>query len=400
MPALTGLERVYQKELKKKLQSLNKSKWLIPFAWFYTGFYLVLLASAIFGIVIGLIPTVVIKNAEYSEEVRPYMYGAVFLGILGICIERIYTSHKHKIPLLRDSKFLPFLMAFVFSLVIYAGAWYLGSQYIGGQLNADLLSRIGIMIGIVLLLSIPYFGFNNYDEKFRNHYKSLAVGKTQSLLELSLEYNTQDRIASSTFAKSKLYPTEDFAHYNTSDKFVGRTEKLRFEFCQVDTWDHRKVGNRVKIMPLFKGVFFRISIKEHFDGQTVWPSEEVKKLREGQVTEVLNNSLGRTDISFSPVYIGETELYSTHPDEAKKYFTNELIGKVNKLKQQFNSDVSISLVDDSLFIAIPLPEDIFWPGTNANLDDYKKLEEHIDKVEQLISIAKIGDLILAEKDKT
>lgn len=399
MPALTGLERIYQKELKKSLRSLNRQKWLLPFAWFYRGFYLLLLASAVFSIIIGLIPEAVFKGESSNEQMHTYMYIFVFLAILGICVERVQHAHKHKISALRNSKILPLLLALLFSIIIYAGAWYLGTTYVGGTLNSELLGRIGTLMGITLLLSIPYFSFKDFDEKFRNNYKALVIGKTQSLIELGLEYNTQDRIASSTFAKSKLYPTEDFAHYNTSDKFVGRTEKLRFEFCQVDTWDHRKVGKKTKIMPLFKGIFYRINVKEHFDGQTVWPPEEVRNARGDQMTEVLNSSLGRTDISFIKVDINDKlRVYSTDPDEAKKYITEEFIQKIEGAKKRYNSDISISLIDDNIYMALPMESDIFWPGNKANLDDYSQIEAYMAKVEELVKLNEIGDIIIATRE--
>lgn len=386
MPALKGLERIYQRELKKPLKRFNWLKWLVPFAWLYTTFFLLLTTAAVFSLVLAFIPVVDLGLNQDKERVELGMYIAAFLGILGISWERIsnYLSFRHK--LLRESKLISFLLAVVFAGVIFVAAWYIGTNYLGHQLDGELMGKLGILIGVGIALSIPYFALVNYSEKFRNQYKSVVITKLLPLMDLNLEYNTVDRIPSSSFVKSKLYPCGEIAHYGTSDKFVGRSDDLRFEFCQIDVADHRKVGSRTRIMPRYKGLFFRLEVKTHFDGQAVLPSDELRKTAAGNMVGVLNGMLTRTDIAFSEVELTDgTLIYSTHPEEAKKLFTPLLLAEIKALRDKFNSDVSLSWAEDNVYITIPREGDYFWQG-NGNLDNYKTLEEHMDKIDTLVQV--------------
>lgn len=386
MPALQGLERVYHRELKKPLKRLNILKWLVPFAWFYTTAYLLLVISLVFSIVLAFIPDIDL-GLDYDKETSERgMYAAVFLGILGVCWERLSNSVSLRVKALRDSKLLTFLVAFVFAAISFFTAWLIGTDYLGYKLDSDLLSKMGILIGSGVVLSLPYFALTKYGEKFKNQYKSLVITKILPLLELNLEYNTVDRIPSSSFVKSKLYPCGEIAHYGSCDKFVGRNDDLRFEFCQIDVSDHRKVGNRIKIMPCYKGLFFRLEIKNHFDGQGILPSEEFRQSLGSEIVPKLNSLLTRTDMAYEEVELDSgVKVYSTHPDEARKVFTSSLLQKIEGMKEKFKSDVSLSYAEDNVYITIPMSGDYFWPGS-GNFNSYQKLEQHLIEIEDLVQV--------------
>ncbi len=386
MPALQGLERIYQRELKKPLKRLNLLKWLVPFSWFYTTLYLILATSIVFSLILGFIPDIDLGIAYDRETQVKMMYAVTYIGIWGICWERLSNYVSLRVEILRNSKLLTFFLSLLFAIIIFLIAWYIGNNYLGSELNNQLMTRMGILISTAVVLVLPYFAFNKYQEKFKNQYKSLVITKLLPLLELNLEYNTVDRIPSSSFVKSKLYPCGEIAHYGSSDKFVGRSDDLRFELCQLDVSHHKKVGNRIRIIPRYKGLFYRFETKGHFDGQGLIPSEELKnEVGEGMV-DVLNSLLTRTDITYSQVGINEnTNVYSTHPDEAKKIFGPELLDKLETIKGKFNSDVSLSYAEDNVYVTIPMEKDYLWPG-GGNFDDYQKLEEHLIQIEDLVNV--------------
>lgn len=386
MPALQGLERIYQRELKKPLKRLNLLKWLVPFAWFYTTAFLLIATSLVFSVIIGFIPVVELGGDLDKETMERVMYGITFLGILGICWERLANSVSLRVKILSNNKTLTFFIALLFAVIIFGLAWHLGANYLGSELDSELITRMGILIGCGVLLSLPYFAFHKYGEKFKNQYKSLVITKLLPLLELNLEYNTVDRIPSSSFVKSKLYPCGEIAHYGSSDKFVGRSDDLRFEFCQLDVSHHKKLNNRTKIIPRYKGLFYRLEVKGHFDGQGLIPSKQLKQEVGNDMVNVLNGLLTRTDMAYSKIEVSEdVNVYSTHPDEARKVFSQDLLKKLSDIKSKFNSDVSMSYAEDNIYITIPIGGDYLWPGY-GNFDNYKKLEEHLIEMEDLVQV--------------
>ena len=245
-------------------------------------------------------------------------------------------------------------------------------------------------------LAIPYFVFTDFERKFLNKYKYEVFRKITSLHATPLEYNTQDRIGSSTFTKSKLFPAEEISHYIGSDKFVGKYKEVRFEFCHIESYQYKKNKKRVEILPLFKGVFYRAHMKKHFHGQAVIPSTQIRSAYGDNLNTVLNEALNRTDIRFSKAFTHEDyDVYSTDVDEAKGLFNASFFEHILSLKQKFNSDISCAYADDYLYIAIPLKKDYFAPELNKNLDDYNKLQDHLNEVQKLIEI--VDDLKLDEQ---
>ena len=62
------------------------------------------------------------------------------------------------------------------------------------------------------------------------------------------------------------------------------------------------------------------------------------------------------------------------------------------LQEKLDSNISVSYVDDYLYLAISMDKDYFAPDVSQNFDNYQKLEEHLEQVDLLIGI--VDDLRL------
>lgn len=206
-----------------------------------------------------------------------------------------------------------------------------------------------------------YWRFSGAKGSYIQAYKENIVSQIAKAVGLS-GYDPRGGIGPAMFA-SRICPPHDIC--KTEDFFEGEYEGAHVQFCQVafsnserrSRWSGGRRRSSTRIVPVFSGLALLVSMPQPIcTGHTILVKDR-SQFREwiaGITTGLKKVELGRLENIYT--------CFSNNAEEARQLVTADLLDRVTKLSQAYQSKgVSIAFYQSQMFVLIGSDRDFFEP---------------------------------------
>ncbi|GAA6617926.1 DUF3137 domain-containing protein [Scytonema sp. NUACC26] len=139
--------------------------------------------------------------------------------------------------------------------------------------------------------------------------------------------------------------------------------------------------NELSRKKIFTGIFFRAEFNKRIKGKTiVLPnklSSNLKTLNLG-TSELINLE----DSEFSKLFT----VYGDDQVEARYILSTNLMAKLVKFRQKAQKNIYVSFVENTIYIAIEYPEDIFEPKLFHSMFNFTPLKGYFENIQLMLGI--------------
>jgi hypothetical protein len=211
----------------------------------------------------------------------------------------------------------------------------------------------------------------------------------------SIEYQPSGLIDNLSFYKSKLFE-KSIDRYNGEDLFVGVHKDTRFRFSELKVEEkHESTDSEghtsTHYETFFQGVFFIADFHKNIKGMTrvkVGGDGFFEKLFSGKSKVNLEN------LDFEKLF----NTYSTNQVEARYILTPDMMERLLKLNELFQTKISYSFAYNQVFIAIPSKRDAFELDSKKPVDDKQILRvfSEINSFLEIIDLLNLNTRIWGE----
>jgi len=224
---------------------------------------------------------------------------------------------------------------------------------------------IGVIAGIVIYVA----KIASPVSAFKKRFKREAVGSIVRAMEPGMGFNPEDGIPQSVFTRSRLFGTAP-DRYRVEDRLSGKIGETSVEISQVHAEERRRRRNskghtQTYYVTIFKGIFMVADFHKNFSCTTRVLPDKAEKLFGG---------LGKMLQGFRPfnnehlIYLEDPEfekefvVYGTDQIESRYILSTSMLRRILDLKQDWKTEVRLSFLDNSVYLAIATPRDLFEPN--------------------------------------
>lgn len=281
-------------------------------------------------------------------------------------------------------------------LIIGGGILLIG----GGAALGDLLLYLGIVGAIALI-----WGFMSYSkadssfQDYRHEFKEKVVATALKSVDQSLRFDYENGLAEREFVFSQLFSREP-DRYISQDQVFGFAGKTRFSFSEVHAEYKTETrtkngGKQVHWHTILKGIVFCADFNKHFKGITVvrpkdfgnalgaWFAEKIPLFSSSS-----DNLVKLENPNFNKLFV----TYSTDQVEARYILTPAMMERLCELDNNSAYTISVSFIDNHMYIAFPLDKDYFEPPLYKSLLDQKSIQEDLNVIRFMYGIVHELDL--------
>jgi hypothetical protein len=268
------------------------------------------------------------------------------------------------------------------AIVLFALGYFIGNP----------LYFFGIFAGL-----IAGGGIHSYlSSKSRAGFKANIITKVINEDEdLGIQYFYDQSISVVEFEASKIFQRH-VDRYSGEDLFVGTWGKTKFKFSEVDAEEKHERTNAqghssTHYETIFKGVIFIAEFHKNLKGIT-----RVKEGKDGFFEKLF---AGKSKVNLeNPVFEKIYNTYSDNQVEARYILTPDMMERMLKLREKFNSKVEFSFLNNLVFIAIHSNKDKFELDRKKQVDkaQIKRVFAEIDSFVQIIDMLNLNLRIWGE----
>lgn len=165
---------------------------------------------------------------------------------------------------------------------------------------------------------------------------------------------------------------------------VGRT--IKGQHFDYDNF-RAQASNQVTRRQVFKGLFFKTEFPKNFQGRMIiYPSSLTANLK--QFTKPKGSLVKLEDPEFNRLFT----VYSDDQVEARYILSTSLMDRLVKFRQKAQRPVSISFVNNQIFIAIHHERDLFEARLFETMLSFKPMQDYFENFQLMLGI--IEDLNL------
>ncbi len=229
----------------------------------------------------------------------------------------------------------------------------------------------------------------NKKNTFKTQIVSSLVNQDE---ELGISYEPQAHITWQEFRYSGIFNSQ-IDRFKGEDLFTGTRGKTKFKFSEILAEEkHERTDSKghtsTYYETIFEGIFFVAEFNKKLKGFTrvVEGSDGFfEKLFNGKHKAVLENP------RFEKIY----NTYSDDQVEARYILTPDMMERILKLKDLFNTKIYYSFRDQFIFIAIHSHQDRFELNTGLPVDEQQvdRIFKEIESVLQVIDILALNTRI-------
>ena len=215
-----------------------------------------------------------------------------------------------------------------------------------------------------------------------------------------LTYSPQSGLSEAEFNRANLYGHPD--RYNCEDLIEGTIGATRVRLSEVHAEDESESTDSegrttTSYTTIFKGLFVIADFNKNFNGTTyVVPEGLSGSLGSlGRGLQSLGGTLsGRgalvqlEDPNFERAFV----VYSSDQTEARYILSSALMSRLMKLKQNFNSNVSVAFIGGSLYLMIPKQDNWFEPPDLNTPLTFESVETTLRQLQMATGIVEELDL--------
>lgn len=347
----------------------------------------VLTLTVFFSMFLGFLSAFPFKDFEMGFGMflfEGFFYFVLSLVVFGVFKKGInYVLEVKGYKKLLKNKPAINVITILFAALCMYGAWFLGKKFLGGELtNLRFFVRYFIAFGVMMLLGLFAFLFQQFEEKFDSQFKADIVPEILKFFDNNLLYDPSLFIKQNSFELSGLFRHVEIFDYKGSDYVMGNFGKGNFEFSQLNITQRTTSGSgsksETKIENLFKGIFYMATFPKQLSGTTMIYPDYARRALDIQLGEKLNRAMEYDnyqlvtleDVEFEKEFV----VYSTDQVEARFILSPVMIEQIKSLQSKFEKDICLSFVDNKIFLAIADDYDLLSPIIFNRINEFKTVE--------------------------
>lgn len=223
------------------------------------------------------------------------------------------------------------------------------------------------VFGAVSAISLSgiFFYMSARKKKIVNDYKRTVIPLIVSTINDKFQYEPEVFISRDYFINSGLFFFDPLI-YNGDDYFIGQLDEVSVEFSEIHA--KYKISDK-NHKPLFDGLFLRADFNKNANGKVFVLPDKTEKV------------FGKIAQSFQQKNYKNCELVKLENQEFEKIFkvyaTDQVIGRyvlssilmerIVNFQKKSPSPISLSVIDSTLFVAIPYQRLLFEPSIMQSL---------------------------------
>ncbi len=253
----------------------------------------------------------------------------------------------------------------------------------------------------IALAGFAYMAFRLYIKSystFCNHYKDNIIVPLLHHLNKSILFYPDMVINKSLFLESQIfkkYPEK----YSGSNYISGTISDVKIELSDVNaSYVYTNAKGERRESTLFNGILIVAEFHKNFNTKTIiLPDFAEKTLGKvvGNFLQSYNGTFGELikldNIEFEKEFV----VYGEDQIESRYILSHSLMKRLVQYKKRLNKDISISFVNNHIFIAINSPTAMFKPDIFTSLESFDSASKSISTIQNTLGI--IRELKLNEK---
>ena len=291
-----------------------------------------------------------------------------------------------------------FAMSFIFVVIGLAGFFGFtlfkreNSFY---QIQEAGVDPVWIFMGVLIILFIIVLSFRIYafSKKFTSKFKNNIIKEIVSFIDRSLHYSPENGISENEFMRSTIFTTNP-DRYKMEDMVSGTigSTSMKFSECHAEyktTSTDSKGRSKTTWHTIFRGLFFIADFNKNFKSRTVVLPDTMEKMFGFLGKKLQSMNIGRDQLIKleDPEFEKQFVVYGQDQVEARYILSTALMKRILDFRNKTKRDISLSFVNSSVFVAIPVNKDLFEPRifrTVMNFDFLKEYYEYISITTELV----------------
>jgi hypothetical protein len=242
------------------------------------------------------------------------------------------------------------------------------------ELDGNFLVLLPIVPSLVVFI---YYAFQYYEfrKKFKQQYKEEIIRTMIHKVNPELKYSPNKKISKEVFVKSGIFVKKP-SNFKGDDLIEGKIGKTEFRFSELKathTSSNGKGNSKTEVV--FDGLFFEADFNKHFK-EDLFVLEDLAEFYLGKFVNAfqkLNFQRPKLVKMENVEFENYFAVYGDDPIEARYILTPDMMSRIVELRKRV-SQLNISFVKSSMFIAISDSDNNFEPSYFSSLDNYEKLE--------------------------
>ncbi|OXA93857.1 DUF3137 domain-containing protein [Flavobacterium hercynium] len=208
-------------------------------------------------------------------------------------------------------------------------------------------------------------------ESYKEEYKSEVIPLALKQINKSLVFEPNNGVPHAALENSMLF-TRVIDRFVTQDFIYGMQDKTAFCFSEVraEFKSERQTNKGIvtKWYPIFQGIIFVVDFNKNFKVSTIVRSKEFGDDLGGWLSRNVFNSGNSERVQLENASFNkEFTTYSKDQIEARYILTPKVIEGILKLNDKSDKTISLSFINSSLYVALPLKADHFEASIRTSL---------------------------------
>lgn len=337
-------------------------------------------------------------DSGFVKFITGFMYAVMGLVVIGLVNKNLKVQIGERNPELVKNNTLMIGLTIVFSVVVIIISYLIGTYYLNVEFGFDFMLRWAGAIFSVFALLLPYNLLKRIETSYIKSFRSVFLNESIPAIDKNISYTEEKHLSQGEFEASKLFTFQNIWNYAGSDHFESTENNFHGSKLKVQQ-EERSTSNgksETKISEVFNGYLFVADFNKNFNGETyIFP--DVSRSVMGEVSgEFMNEMIHRKNTKLvqleDPDFEKMFAVYSTDAVEARYILSPKLVERITTLKNKFYQDISISFVNNKIYIAISSEDALFAPGIFTSVDNETFLEKQFNYLHDLLTIPEQFDL--------
>ena len=394
-------QTLYQSKLKPGLNSLKSRHLLVMITGVLTriiGIYFIAVVISLFLGFLKMFTADSFADSGFVKFITGFMYAVMGLVVIGLVNKNLKVQIGERNPELVKNNTLMIGLTIVFSIVVIIISYLIGTYYLNVEFGFNFMLRWAGAIFSVFALMLPYNLLKRIETSYIKSFRSVFLNESIPAIDKNISYIEEKHLSREEFEASKLFTFQNIWNYAGSDHFESTENNFHGSKLKVQQ-EERSTSNgksETKISEVFNGYLFVADFNKNFNGETyIFP--DVSRSVMGEVSgEFMNEMIHRKNTKLvqleDPDFEKMFAVYSTDAVEARYILSPKLVERITTLKNKFYQDISISFVNNKIYVAIRSEDALFAPGIFTSVDNEPFLEKQFNYLHDLLTIPEQFDL--------
>ena len=258
----------------------------------------------------------------------------------------------------------------------------------------DELSAFMLFGGIAIGGFIYSFSIKGYASDF----KVKIIAPLIHAIDTNLDYHPSQHVSQREFERSYLFK-DRIDRYSGNDLVSGSVDSVAIKFSDIHAQKvTRDSKGREHRSTIFKGLFLVAEFNKSLHSKTIVLPDQAEKLFGSllgswlQANNFTQEDLVKMDNSeFEKNFV----VYGSDQIESRYILTHSMMQRVLDYKKKVGKNISLSFIDEKLYIAIHYNEDLFEPTVFTSLLKMEVMLNYVKGLQLAISI--VEELKLNER---